>query len=109
MAERLGAAAGDISTAPVAFVLGLSLLCIAVNFLVRWQAAAPLITIALAPVASAAGMHPFVVGLIAVLAANNFFLPYQSTAYLALYGGTGGKLFAHAQALPTAIAYAVWA
>ena len=108
MAERLGAAAGDLANSPIAFVLGLSLLCIAVNFLVRWQAAAPLITIALAPVASAAGIHPFVVGLIAVLAANNFFLPYQSTAYLALYGGTGGKLFAHAQALPTAIAYAVW-
>ena len=75
---------------------------IRVRVLHAGEAAAPLITIAIAPVASAAGVHPFVVGLIAV------FLPYQSTAYLALYTGTGGKLFTHTQALPTALAYGVW-
>jgi anion transporter len=108
MAEQLGAVAGDLAAAPIAFVLALSLLCFAVSFMVRWQAAAPLITIAVVPVASAAGIHPFVVGLVAVLAANNFFLPYQSTAYLALYGGTSGKVFAHSQAVPAALAYAIW-
>jgi len=44
----------------------------------------------------------------AVIACNGFFLPYQSTTYLALYAGTGGKLFAHAQAWPTALAYGGW-
>lgn len=44
----------------------------------------------------------------AVIACNGFFLPYQSTAYLALDAGTGRALFTHAQALPTAIAFAVW-
>lgn len=48
------------------------------------------------------------VGLIALIACNGFFLPYQSTIYLALYAGTGGQLFSHAQALPAAMAYAVW-
>ena len=108
MGERVAAAAGDPSAAPVVFVVVLALLCFAISFVVRWQAAAPLITIAIAPVASAAGVHPFVVGLIAVLAGNAFFLPYQSTAYLALYAGTGGKLFTHTQAWPTALAYGVW-
>lgn len=108
MAERVAAAAGDPSAAPLAFVVGVALLCFAISFVVRWQAAAPLITIALAPVASAGGMHPFVVGLIALLAGNGFFLPYQSTAYLALFSGTGGKLFTHRQALPAALAYGVW-
>jgi hypothetical protein len=65
----------------------------------RWQAAAPLVTIALAPVATAAGIHPYIVGLIAVIACNEFFFPYQSTTYLALDAGTGRALFMHAQAL----------
>jgi anion transporter len=108
MAERIAAAAGDPSAAPVVFVVVVALLCFAISFVVRWQAAAPLVTIALAPVASAAGVHPFIVGLIALLAGNGFFLPYQSTSYLALYSGTGGKLFTHAQALPAALAYGIW-
>ena len=54
-------------------------------------------------------MHPFVVGLVALIAGNGFFLPYQSTSYLALCAGTGGKLFAHRQVLPAAFAYAAWA
>jgi anion transporter len=108
MADRLTANAGDLLATPAMFVVVLTLLCFATSFLVRWQAAAPLVTIALAPVASASGMHPFIVGLVAVIACNGFFLPYQSTAYLALYAGTAGKLFAHRQVVPTALAYGVW-
>ena len=105
---RVAAAAGDLLATPAVFVVVLALLCFAISFVVRWQAAAPLITIALAPVASTADMHPFIVGLVAVIACNGFFLPYQSTAYLALYAGTAGKLFTHRQVVPTALAYGVW-
>jgi anion transporter len=105
---RIAAVAGDLLATPVMFVVVLALLCFAVSFVVRWQAAAPLVTIALAPVASASGMHPFIVGLVAVIACNGFFLPYQSTAYLALYAGTAGKLFAHRQVMPAALAYGAW-
>ena len=109
MADRIAAAAGDLSATPVVFVLALALLCFAVSFVVRWQAAAPLITIALAPVASATGVHPFIVGLIALIACNGFFLPYQSTTYLALYAGTGRQaLHASPRRLPAALAYGVW-
>jgi len=98
---------GNLATVPVLFVAALTLLCFAVSFVLRWQAAAPLITIALAPVADAAGIHPFVVGLVALIACNGFFLPYQSTTYLAMYHGSAGKLFTHAQARPAALAYGV--
>ena len=108
MADLITANAGGLLATPALFVTALALLCFAISFVVRWQAAAPLITIALAPVASASGMHPFIVGLVAVIACNGFFLPYQSTAYLALYAGTAGKLFAHRQVVPTALAYGVW-
>jgi len=98
---------GSLAATPVLFVAVLTLLCFAVSFVLRWQAAAPLITIALAPVAEAAGIHPFVVGLVALIACNGFFMPYQSTTYLAMFHGSGGKLFTHAQARPAAIAYGV--
>jgi len=84
----------------------LTLICLAISFVLRWQAAAPLLTIALTPVAVAAGWDPWSIGLIAILACNAFFLPYQSTVYLALYHGTGGKLFTHAQARPMSLVYA---
>jgi hypothetical protein len=48
-----------------------------------------------------------VIGLVALMACNGFFLPYQSTTYLALYHGTNGRLFTHRQARPMAIAYGV--
>lgn len=98
---------GNLAAVPVLFVAALTLLCFAVSFVLRWQAAAPLITIALAPVAEAAGIHPFVVGMVALIACNGFFLPYQSTTYLAMYHGSSGKLFTHAQARPAALAYGV--
>ena len=98
---------GDLGASPVLFIGALTLLCFAVSIVVRWQASAPLITIALAPVAAAAGIDPFVVGLVSVIACHGFFLSYQSTTYLALYHGTEGQLFTYLQAVPMAIAYAV--
>jgi len=107
IASAVSGVVGNLATVPVLFVAALTLLCFAVSFVLRWQAAAPLITIALAPIAEAAGIHPFVVGLVALIACNGFFLPYQSTTYLAMYHGSAGKLFTHAQARPAALAYGV--
>ena len=77
-----------LTETPVLFVAVLTVISLAISFVLRWQAAAPLITIALTPVAVGAGWDPWIVGLIAILACNAFFLPYQSTIYLALYHGT---------------------
>ena len=98
---------GGLASNPVAFVAALTLLCYGLSLVMRWQAAAPLLTISLAPVGISAGIDPWVIGLIALMACNGFFLPYQSTTYLALYHGTNGRLFTHRQARPMAAAYAV--
>jgi len=108
IADRVTVEIGDVRSFRVAFLVILTLFCFAISFVVRWQAAAPLVTIAMTPVAAAAGVHPFIVGLIAVVACNGFWVPYQSTTYLALYGGTEGEVFTHRQAAPAAIAYGVW-
>jgi len=96
---------GGLASTPVLFVAALTLLCFALSLVMRWQAAAPLLTISLAPVGVAAGIDPWVIGMIALMACNGFFLPYQSTTYLALYHGTNGRLFTHGQARPMAFAY----
>ena len=98
---------GSLASSPVLFIAALTLLCYALSLVMRWQASAPLLTISLAPVAMSAGIDPWIVALVALMACNGFFLPYQSTTYLALYHGTNGRLFSHAQARPMAIAYGV--
>jgi di/tricarboxylate transporter/CRP-like cAMP-binding protein len=98
---------GGLASTPVLFVAALTVLCFGLSLVMRWQAAAPLLTISLAPVGVGAGIDPWVIGLIALMACNGFVLSYQSTTYLALYHGTNGRLFSHNQARPTAIAYGV--
>ncbi len=107
LAGLVGDLAGDLGGVPVALVGGLGLLGILASLVVRWQAAAPLLTIAATPVAVAAGVSPLVVGVVATIACNGFLVPYQSTTYLALYHGTNGRLFDHRLARPAAVAYAV--
>jgi di/tricarboxylate transporter/CRP-like cAMP-binding protein len=98
---------GGLVSSAVLFVAALSVLCFALSLVMRWQAAAPLLTISLAPVGLGAGIDPWVIGMIALMACNGFYLPYQSTTYLALYHGTNGRLFTHRQARPMAVAYGV--
>ena len=97
---------GGLANTPVAFVAALTVMCFGLSLVMRWQAAAPLLTISLAPVGIGAGIDPWVIALIALIACNGFFLPYQSTTYLALFHGTNGRLFTHPQARPMAFAYA---
>jgi CRP-like cAMP-binding protein/di/tricarboxylate transporter len=105
LAGLVESATGGLAGAPVAFVAGLAVLGVLASLILRWQAAAPLLTIAAAPVAAAAGLSPLLVAIVATIACNGFLVPYQSTTYLALYQGTGGRLFDHRLARPAALAY----
>lgn len=107
LAELAAVMLGGLTATPVLFVAALTLLCFALSLVLRWQAVAPLLTIALSPMAAGAGMDPWVVGMVALIACNGFFLPYQSTIYLAFFHGSGGRLFSHRQARPLALAYGV--
>jgi DASS family divalent anion:Na+ symporter len=76
------------------FCIALTLLGYVLAFVVRWQAAAPLLTLVAMPIAGAVGVHPFLVALISLVSTQVWFLPSQSTVYLALYHGSG-ELFTH--------------
>ncbi len=107
LASLVGDVTGGLARAPVMLVGGLAILGVLTSLVLRWQAAAPLLTIAASPVAAAAGLSPLVVAIVATIACNGFLVPYQSTTYLALYHGTGGRLFDHRLARPAALAYGV--
>jgi di/tricarboxylate transporter len=98
---------GPLAPNPVLFVAALAMLCFGLNLVVRLPAAAPLVTLAVAPVAGRVGIDPWIVVIVALTACNGFFLSHQSNAYQALYSGTAGRLFSHSQARPLAIAYYV--
>jgi di/tricarboxylate transporter len=109
LADLVAEAVGGLVGAPILFAGALTVVCFGMSLVLRWQAAAPLVTLALRPVVGAAGVDPWVVGIVALVACNGFFFAYQSTIYLALYHGTGGELFSHAQARPLALWYAALA
>ncbi|MBV9326690.1 MAG: anion permease [Chloroflexi bacterium] len=103
------ASVGGLASLPVVFVLGLAVACIGLSFALRWQAAVPIVVVAMSPVARAAAIDPWIVAIVTLTASNTFFLPYQSTIYLALYDGAGARqgLFRHAQFRPLSVAYAL--
>jgi hypothetical protein len=81
-------------------------LTIAVRFVLPWQTAVPLLTVALLPLAEKAGLSPWLIALVALKAGNVFLLPTQNMYYLTLYYGTEERAFTHRQVRPFAWAYA---
>jgi anion transporter len=106
LARILAAPIAALSGSSLVFCLALALAGFALSFIVRWQAAAPLLTLVALPAASAAQVHPFLVALISIAATHVWFLPYQSTVYLALYHGSG-ETFTHAGARRLAFLWGV--
>jgi di/tricarboxylate transporter len=98
-------ALAGLCTSPVLFVVGLAVICFGLSLVLRWVVAVPLLTLTIGPVAGAAGIDPWIVVIVALVACNGFVLPYQNTTYLAMYHGTDGRLFSHAQARPLALVY----
>jgi di/tricarboxylate transporter len=98
---------GGLASSRLAFVLGLAVICLLLSLVLRWQAAVPIIVVALSPVARSAGIDPWIVAIVTLTASNVFFMPYQSTLYMTLYTGTGGRLFRHSQARSLGLAYGV--
>ncbi|WP_042339130.1 hypothetical protein [Desulfosporosinus youngiae] len=66
-----------------------------------------LLTLSLAPLASQAGIHPWVLVFVILLTIDPFFFPYQSPTYLMAYYSTGGKAFNHRQGRYVALCYGI--
>ncbi len=105
LTSLIAGALSGFSNSPFVFILCLTVVSFGASFVLRFAAAAPLITVALAPVAATMGIDPWVVAIIALLGTSGFFLPYQSTIYQAVHQELNGTLFEHVQVRPVALMY----
>ena len=105
--ESMAAFLAQIGIGGAGFVLFAGVLTIAVRTLLAADQAILLLCLALIPVATPIGIHPWLV-VIAILALGlSWHVPAQSPEYLVAYGATHGRLYTHAQGRRMAIAYAV--
>lgn len=92
---------------PALFLLIMALAIFAARFILPSFPLVSLLTITAVPIAAEAGIPQILLVQVICMAVTVWFLPYQSTTYLALYFGTKEKAFTHAQARKLAWSYGV--
>lgn len=82
---------------PTQFLLVMTVAIFAARFILPSFPLVSLLTLTIVPIATAAGISPLPLLLVICTSVTVWFLPYQSTCYLALYFGTKEKAFSHGQ------------
>jgi anion transporter len=82
---------------PTRFLLVMALVIYAARFVLPSFPLVSLLTITVVPIAAHAGINPLAITLVLCTTVAVWFLPYQSTYYLALYFGTKERAFSHGQ------------
>jgi hypothetical protein len=59
--------------------------------------------LAIMPLISKFGIHPFVIGLVVLVSSNSWILPHQNMLFLNVLHGTEEKLFSHGRTLKLAV------
>ncbi len=96
-----------LAARPVPFLLLLAVAIFAARFILPSFPLVSLLTLTVVPIAASAGINALVLVLIICMSVTVWFLPYQSTCYLALYFGSKEKAFSHAQVRGLAWSYGV--
>jgi len=86
-----------VAATPARFLLLLALAVFASRFILPSFPLVSLLTVTVVPIAMKAGIHPQALVLVICTTVAVWFLPYQSTYYLALYFGTKETAFSHGQ------------
>jgi hypothetical protein len=94
---RLAPTLQPLTAQPTSFLLMMGLVIFAARFVLPSFPLVSLLTITVVPIATAAGIHPLALTLVVCTTVAVWFLPYQSTYYLALYFGTKERAFTHGQ------------
>jgi DASS family divalent anion:Na+ symporter len=92
---------------PALFLLVMALAVFAARFILPSIPLVSLLTLTVVPIAANASINPLTLVLVICTAVTVWFLPYQSTCYLALYFGTKERAFSHAQVRLLAWSYGV--
>lgn len=92
---------------PVVFLASFSLCVHLLRFLLPVQAALLVGILAVLPIIPALGIHPFIVGLVALISCNPWLLPYQNSHYRSILLTSEEKLFTHRQTITLAVLHIV--
>jgi len=98
IATTLGRLIGDAKFSPLAFVMSIALLNVAVRLLLPDDQTLLLLSIVLIPVAPLFGVHPWVVVITLLATFTLWLLPTQTPSYTVAYEASEGRLFTQAQA-----------
>jgi hypothetical protein len=89
---------GDATFSPLAFVLSIALLNMAVRLLLPDDQTLLLLSIILIPMAPVFGVHPWVVVITLLATFTLWLIPSQTASYVVAYEASEGRLFTQAQA-----------
>jgi anion transporter len=95
--RRLAPFVQPLAASPAAFLLVVTVAIFAARFILPSFPLVSVLTITLVPIAAHAGISALALLLVICTSTSVWFLPYQSTYYLALYFGTKEKAFSHRQ------------
>ena len=105
--HRLMPIVEPLTASPIRFLLVTTLAVFAARFILPSFPLVSLLTLTIVPIAATAGIYPLALLLVICTSVTVWFLPYQSTCYLALYFGTKEKAFSHQQVRALAWTYGV--
>lgn len=93
---------------PYLFVVGFSIIIYILRFVILSQTATiAIFMVMLGPLASQAGMSPWVVGLVVYTAGNTWTVFYQNAPYVAAFYAVGGDMVNHGQIAKLSVAYMI--
>jgi CRP-like cAMP-binding protein/di/tricarboxylate transporter len=97
---------GDSRPGPLGMVLAVALVSFAVRLVLEQDLTVLLVSLALVPVATAAGIEPWSVTIALLATSVVWFLPFQTSSYMVARSASEDRLFSHEQARRFALAYA---
>lgn len=97
---------GDSRPGPFGMVLAVAVVSFAVRLVLEQDLTILLVSLALIPVATAAGIEPWTVTIALLATSVVWFLPFQTSSYMVARSASEDRLFSHEQARRFALAYA---
>ena len=102
----IGELLGPARPGPLAMVLSVAVVSLALRLVLEQDLTVLLVSLALIPVATAAGVEPWAVTIALLATSVVWFLPFQTSAYMVARSASEDRLFSHEQARRFALAYA---
>jgi di/tricarboxylate transporter len=97
---------GDRRPGALGMVLAVAVVSFAVRLVLEQDLTVLLVSLALVPVAAAAGVEPWAVTIALLATSVAWFLPFQTSSYMVARSASEDRLFSHEQARRFAVAYA---